>query len=131
MQPPALTLRPHHVLCMNFYEGKGYDGAFTENAGAVLRRLRAGEPFTVTPGPDALCAACPNLTQGLCRWQKKVLRYDERAAALLQLKEYGEYTFNAFPRPLAAALLPEVCADCEWYALCAGKETFTDHAASL
>ena len=120
MAEPA-TLRPHHALCLRFFEGRGYSEAFTENAWKVLDRLNANGRFTVTTGPDALCAACPNLRDDGCVWQQKIRRYDEAAASMLGLRENETYPWGDFTKETAKTLIPAICADCEWYGLCANK----------
>ena len=118
MTDPIL-LRPHHALCLRFFEGKGYSEEYINNAWNVLRTLRENGAFTVTAGPDALCTACPNLNQnGICRWQEKVTRYDAAAAEKLELKDGGTYCFNAFSKTRAKELVPQICTDCEWAYIC-------------
>ena len=36
-----MILRPHHGMCFQFYEGKGYSEEFTDYMGAVMQRLEA------------------------------------------------------------------------------------------
>lgn len=52
----TLRLRPHHLLCLLTYVGKGYSPAFVENYDRLARRLSAGEDITVVEGPDDICA---------------------------------------------------------------------------
>jgi uncharacterized protein len=53
----TVRLRPHHLLCMLAYAGKGYTQAFVENYDAVMARLNAREEILVVAGPDDICAA--------------------------------------------------------------------------
>lgn len=116
-----LNLRPHHIFCLRFFEGRGYSEAFVKNTYAVLDRLREEGRFTVVFGPDALCEACPNLHAGGCVWQNKIMRYDEAAASLLGVRENEAYLWSGFTKETAQTLIPAICADCEWYGLCANK----------
>ena len=34
-------LRPHHGMCFQFYEGKGYSADFTDHMGRVIKELEA------------------------------------------------------------------------------------------
>ncbi len=52
----TVELRPHHLLCMLTYVGKGYSPAFCANYDAVLARLSAGEEILLVDGPDSVCA---------------------------------------------------------------------------
>ena len=122
--PDRIALRPHHALCLHFFEGKGYSDAYVQNARAVLNTLQAQGEFTVTAGPDALCRACPHLNEnGLCRWQEKVLRFDAAAKTALGLQENAVYDFNAFSKERCRQCVPTVCPDCEWTYICTRKET--------
>jgi hypothetical protein len=114
-----VLLRPHHLLCLRFFEGKGYSTAFVNNTRAVLSRLEKDGRFTVVSGPDALCAACPHLAGGVCSQREKTDRYDTAAARFLGLRAGDAGDFAAFTKAGAAALQPRVCADCEWAEICA------------
>lgn len=52
-----MRLRPHHLLCLLTYVGKGYSRDFTDNMDQVAQRLAAGEALELVEGPDAICAA--------------------------------------------------------------------------
>lgn len=67
-----MRLRPHHLLCVQGYRGKGYDAAFCANMARIARALDRDPtlPVIVTEGPDDICAACPHLKDGRCTWQE-------------------------------------------------------------
>lgn len=52
----TVRLRPHHLLCLLTYAGKGYTPAFTANFDAIAGRVGAGEEIEVVSGPDDICA---------------------------------------------------------------------------
>lgn len=117
-------LRPHHGLCIAFFEGKGYSAAFAENMKRVIAALEANDPeITLTDRTDVICAACPNDRGGVCESAEKVGRYD---AAVLRLTGYAcgdTLRWSAFRalvdgRILSPGLLGEVCGDCQWYGIC-------------
>lgn len=56
----TIALRPHHLLCMLSYVGKGYSAAFVANYTSITRRLSAGEEIEIVSGPDDICQ--PRLT---------------------------------------------------------------------
>ncbi|AQZ52333.1 DUF1284 domain-containing protein [Martelella mediterranea] len=51
----TVRLRPHHLLCMLTYAGKGYSPAFTANMTVVVGRIAGGEPVEIVEGPDDIC----------------------------------------------------------------------------
>lgn len=48
-----IKLRAHHLLCMRFFEGRGYSEAFVQNMAQVLKAERC----VITDGADDICAA--------------------------------------------------------------------------
>lgn len=51
-----IRLRPHHLLCMLTYAGRGYTPRFTLNLDDIIRRLGSGEEIEIVSGPDDICA---------------------------------------------------------------------------
>ena len=112
-----IELRPHHVCCLRFFEGKGYSPAFTENAAGVLQTLKREKKFTIKTGADDLCRACPYNGKS-CAFHKKTDRYDALAAQKLGLAPGGVYNIDSLWKYVNAALVTEICADCEWAGIC-------------
>lgn len=51
-----IRLRPHHLLCLLTYAGKGYSTAFVQNFDAIASRLASDSPWIeVVEGPDEVC----------------------------------------------------------------------------
>ncbi len=118
-----MQIRPHHILCIGNYVGKGYSEKFTANMDGICERLKNGEPFILTKGKDDVCAACPFLEDGVCKTVEKTDRYDESVCAALGLK-YGEkYVYDELERKAEERIygsrgLSFICGDCEWHDLC-------------
>ncbi|HVI88207.1 MAG TPA: DUF1284 domain-containing protein [Dongiaceae bacterium] len=51
-----IRLRPHHLLCILTYAGRGYTPRFTSGMDDLIARLGAGEEITIVTGPDDICA---------------------------------------------------------------------------
>ncbi len=62
----TVRLRPHHLLCLLTYAGKGYSPAFTANLDAVVRRIASGEAVRIVEGPDDICAPLLDDQQAHC-----------------------------------------------------------------
>lgn len=119
----TIRLRPHHALCTAFYTGRGYSAAFNENMDRILSLCRAGAVVHLTHGPDDICAACPNMREGLCTSQEKVCRYDAAVQQLCGWRTGEEMPWKAFCTRTEEAILSPglretVCGDCEWNDLC-------------
>lgn len=109
-----IRLRPHHLLCIRGFRGKGYSEAFIRNMSEIVANLNeaAGqtdateyrEDYGLTSNPacrgdsslnvmivfgaDDICRCCPHLTdEGVCDQDEKVSAYDRRAAEVLGLCE--------------------------------------------
>ena len=116
-----IKLRPHHLLCLSLFEGKGYDNAFAANMADVLKQLAAEGCFTLTEGHDAICSACPNLTaQADCALGEiAVQKMDRAVAEILKLKENGQYDYRQVARLLRETVTEEFfqacCGGCRWH----------------
>jgi hypothetical protein len=116
-------LRPHHVLCIYFFEGKGYSPEFVENMTDVIRTLEGTSLVQLTDSVDIICVKCPNNNQHICEHDVKVKCYDEAVLSVCQLEvgqvlewqELSELVSKLIIRPHK---LRTVCGDCEWSTLC-------------
>ena len=121
----SCNLRPHHGLCIRFFEGKGYSPEFADNMADVIRTLE-GADIRLAAGVDAICTACPNNEAGVCLHADKVRRYDEAVLAacgltagqVLGWRELSELVGSSIIR---AGRLREICGDCAWSAICQSK----------
>ena len=120
----SCELRPHHALCVGFFQGKGYSEAFVENMASVIGALRASDPLlTLRSAADPLCGSCPHNRGGVCESADKVARYDAAVLQLLGLRDgaalrRSELSARVRERILAPGRLGEVCGDCQWYEIC-------------
>ena len=117
-----VSLRPHHGLCLGFFEGKGYSSDFSRNMASVLASLTPDTPVRLAEGHDVICACCPNRFTPC----PDALDYDRRVLALCRLEPGQCLTWGAFreavrTRILVPGKLSAVCGSCRWAALCQGK----------
>jgi len=124
----TIRLRPHHLLCLLTYAGKGYSAAFTANYDTIARRISQGEEILIVEGPDDVCAPLLGDSEPHC-WRDSVTERDRLAAR--DLYELLATPINAGARLiLAPALLRRMraafvekrvrtaCLGCQWSALC-------------
>jgi len=131
-----INLRGHHLICLHFFHGKGYDEAFISNLAETMRRARE-EPVRACSGADDVCAACVHLKNSLCSYgpeaEKEIQAMDEAALSLLGLSPGETATWAVL-----AARLPDIfnewkaqfCGQCDWLAACEEDELFCRLAAS-
>lgn len=123
-----VALRPHHALCIGFFEGMGYSDAFVAHMSAVIAELQAHDPAVrLVTHCDTLCAACPHNVGGVCESAEKVLRYDEQVLTHCGFAAGTVLRWTALrqavrDRILRRELLHAVCGDCQWAEICAAKK---------
>jgi hypothetical protein len=123
---PLPTLRPHHALCVLFFEGKGYSQAFIENMTTFM--ADPNRMLYLTMECDTLCQACPHNQNGFCEDEAKVTLFDQRALSQtgslidsdqpILLSSLCQGVYDAI---LQEDLLAKVCGECEWAELCQEK----------
>ena len=119
-------VRPHHGLCIQFFEGKGYSDTFTLHMGEVIRRLDENTVIELAAARDEICSCCPNDEEAGCRTSEKVKRYDNKVLELTQTKEGERIFWQEFVQKVKANIIDagrmqEVCGDCGWAGICHKK----------
>ena len=122
----AYRLRAHHGMCLPFFRGEGYSGAFVENMTRMKAILEADAAIILTDSADDICIACPNRLTESCR--SKASRYDrevlERCGLPVETRmSYRDFSRLVIDRILRPGLREEVCGDCQWSGLCVWKES--------
>jgi hypothetical protein len=124
----TVSIRPHHLLCMLTYLGKGYTPAFVENYSTIVQRLNGGEPVKLVEGPDALCQ--PMLDEPGCHCRNESVQNRDRTAAADIANVLGRRLENGdtlvLNRPVLSLLreafvngtIRKACDGCEWQPLC-------------
>ena len=98
----TVRLRPHHLLCLLTYVGKGYSAAFVANYDAIARRLSRGEHIEIVDGPDDICRPLLGEPEPHC-WRDSVIVRDEQAARDEAQRRaralHGKLQHGQLPRP--------------------------------
>ncbi|RLQ89072.1 DUF1284 domain-containing protein [Notoacmeibacter ruber] len=124
----TISLRPHHLLCMLTYIGRGYSPAFVASYDSVIARLSAGEAVLIVDGPDAICAPLLENGEPHC-FRQSVIDRDRRAAKdlspLLGVEitagttiALDHQTLGEMRAAFAAGTIRSACAGCQWADLC-------------
>lgn len=124
----TIRLRPHHLLCMLTYVGKGYSPEFVENYEQIAARLSVGEEIELVDGPDDICAALSGDPTAHCHGES-VLQRDRlardavsaRLSAPLSLGQSIACTADIVMDLRAGFATGEIraaCGGCEWSGLC-------------
>ena len=120
-------LRPHHALCIRFFEGRGYSEGFVGHMAHIIEVLDGSDPeVTLTGSCDRICAECPHNIGGVCDTAAKTAAIDDRALSAMGLElgdtlRWRELSRLAGERIISAGRLKEICGDCVWIGIC-GRE---------
>ncbi len=118
------ALRGHHLICLHFFNGAGYDEAFIDNLRHTLSRAEK-EVITVSSCADNVCKSCLNLKQNKCRYEENaeesIQEMDAKALALLGLSCNDQVKWDTLK-----SSIPEIfpkwfslyCKECNWRAAC-------------
>ena len=122
-------LRPHHGMCFQFYEGKGYSEDFTDHMGRIIREMETDplQKIRLKVETDIVCANCPNNMAGECSTFDKVKRYDEEVLKKCGLTcddetSFAEFTELVRKKIIDAGIRSDICGDCSWDYICREKE---------
>ena len=124
----TIRLRPHHLLCVLTYVGRGYSPAFTANMTRIAQRLGAGEDIELVAGPDDICAPLlgnpdphchrPSVVErdrAAARDLSDLLGLDVRTGAHLVL---DDEVIGRLRAAFASHQIRSACTGCEWVDLC-------------
>lgn len=117
-------LRGHHLVCLNFFNGEGYDEAFIKNLKNLMDRVKE-EEITISSGADDVCRSCHYLEKDRCQYLKhsdeEIMGMDAKALALLALSHGDKVKWNELKDKISK-IFPEwfslYCKDCNWRNAC-------------
>jgi hypothetical protein len=124
-----IKLRAHHLLCLQGFQGYGYDQDFADNMSDLLKRIdsEADIDIIVTAECDDICAKCPHVVSGICQKEpgsdQKVREMDRTVLLKLELSEGAKVTVEKIldlvnEKFASKSELLEVCGDCQWRKKC-------------
>jgi len=120
-----IRLRGHHLICLHFFQGEGYNPGFVYNLKEVLHKAGSGTQITITKDADDVCVACPHILNGKCAHKpdsEETIRFlDDMALKLLGVTHHEIVTWEHM-RDLTMAIpdykLTQFCTGCDWEDLC-------------
>jgi len=129
-----IKLRGHHLICLHFFKGEGYNPEFIKNLQKIIERVEDGEHIEVYPGPDDICTMCPYLKDKICFYddeaESEIKEMDRNALKLLGVKHLDKVLWlnikNKIPE-VFSQWSKEYCSACDWRKVCEAKiETAED-----
>lgn len=125
---PAIWLRGHHFICLQFFDGEGCPAAYVENLRNVVARA-LNEPALLVEIADDVCAACPSKApDGTCidpaAGEDEIRRIDALACEVLGVRPGARLSLADARALLAADAIAsgrwrfEACPGCAWGDAC-------------
>ncbi len=120
-----VKLRGHHLLCLQGFQGYGYDDNFVKNM-VYINNLRKSQNTTIsiTNTSDDICKCCPNLKNGICKDKKQngeIIKMDNEIISKIDsTKEYDALNlFNEIRNIFnTKKSVKYICSDCSWHKEC-------------
>ena len=116
-------IRPHHGMCLAYFQGKGYSEEFVKNMTEIKEQLSQNLLVELTENTDQICKSCPNNQSGSCKTAEKVKKYDEAVLKTCNLQpgtqiHWKELEQLVEERILTTGKRKEICGDCQWSEIC-------------
>lgn len=123
-----IPIRPHHGMCLAYFEGKGYSDNFSSHMQEMLELFLESVPVRLVIDMDNICSACPNNLTGICTSQEHVIKYDQKVLSLCHLSEGQVLDFMDFARLVQENILSpgkrkQICGGCQWESICSSKNS--------
>ena len=122
-----INLRPHHLLCILFFEGKGYNKEFTLNMQNIINNLSHNTKIKLTLCTDEICKKCPNNKNNICLDNKKVSIFDKKVLSLCEINnieyefDYKDLTNKVLDKIIFPGKRKDICGLCVWNEICENK----------
>ena len=119
-----LKLRGHHLLCLQGFQGYGYDDCFVANMTRINEIRKTDIEVTVCECPDDICKACPNLKNTQCLNEtenKKIIKMDGKVLVKLPKTEFesSKELFKLVNRKFTSkSSVKDICENCRWMEKC-------------
>lgn len=133
--PFNIKIRAHHLLCLQGYQGYGYNNRFTENLKEVAALIDTTPDLEaeIVTDSDLICEYCPH--NGIFSCQKdensssRIKAMDSKVLEILGLKEGVRAKIQNFIALTNAKFktyhdIQPVCGNCQWKEKCLWFQKF-------
>lgn len=123
MYKEILKIRAHHFLCMQGFQGYGYNSSFTENMATIIDHIKNNCTVAIVNYCDDICKPCSNNINNTCKDFEKIKNMDDLVLEALKLNNNDiistNETFklvNETFKTIDAAY--KICNNCSWKNIC-------------
>ena len=121
-----ITLRIHHVICMQSFIGKGYSEKFVSNFDSILQYIQINhnkKVISLVNYCDDICKYCPNkLNNNKCINEEFINNLDYSYKIICNFDYSAKYSLdeinNIIKNTLTINKFKETCNKCKWYGIC-------------
>lgn len=124
-----MRIRAHHLLCMQGFQGYGYNQEFVSNMAQAIKDMNSCPDLEVEiiVECDIICFHCPHNKAGVCQKRldsaQKVRDMDMHVLRKLGIREGAKGKVKDILALVNTALknisdIQDVCGDCEWKEKC-------------
>lgn len=123
-----LTIRAHHLLCIQGFQGHGYSIEFEKHMWELIDKLNYNSPYLrVVSECDDICGKCPHNKKGICKDNQmvnnKIIEMDKAVINTTKLYDGLVGKSNVIFELVNSAfknidLLQKICGQCSWKDKC-------------
>lgn len=124
----TVKLRGHHLVCLHFFKGEGYNFKFLENLETILEEVEKGYDVEICLGADDICKKCPYLIKNRCLYdedaEEEIREMDRKALRLLRLRLNEKVTWKSLKEEIPKIIhewSKKYCEECDWKKACITK----------
>lgn len=118
-----LSIRPHHILCINNFIGKGYSDDFVNNMTSITNNLKDDSIISFKKDCDTVCSHCPERRQNICKDEEHIQMLDNNTICKLNIDINKEYLWKELKDRYTQFVkqndcLDKICFECKWNDIC-------------
>lgn len=124
-----VRLRPHHLLCMLTFSGRGYTPAFSENFRNILALISNGADIVLVSGPDDICKPMLCGSEETHCYNQSVADRDHKALRVIRDRLIPDLSLGVAFRLDGTAIsqlrvefkspsIRNACHGCQWFDFC-------------
>ncbi len=122
-----LKIRAHHLLCIQGFQGYGYNKDFVKNMTEVIKNIDSNPEVEIITECDIICSCCPHNVEGVCQKEfnsvKKAKDMDIQVLRKLNLKDgtrgrVRDFLFFVNTKLKNTLDVQDICGKCEWRKKC-------------